>query len=84
MASLDKGNARLSCQVSGRSWGLTQHLALTMHILPVCCVLQDGRQDIINTCLEEYEQIAVWVIVRNRQGNVVSIKFADEDIHNAV
>lgn len=54
-----------------------------------CCddlssLLQDGRQDIINTCLEEYEQIAVWVIVRNRQGNVASVKFADEDILNAV
>jgi hypothetical protein len=42
--------------------------------------LQEGRQDIINTCLEEYAQIAVWVVVRDRQGGVASVKFADEDI----
>lgn len=69
--------------MSGTSLGLSQ-VVLKLHVLPVSRVVQDGRQDIINTCLEEYEQIAVWVIVRNRQGNVVSVKFADEDIHNAV
>lgn len=48
----------------------------------VLCCLQDGRQDIINMCLEEYEAIAVWMVVRDRQGNVASVKFPDEDILN--
>lgn len=51
----------------------------------MCCAvlcLQDGRQDIIKTCLEEYEAIAVWIVVRDRQGNVASVKFPDEDILN--
>lgn len=48
----------------------------------VLCCLQDGRQDIIKTCLEEYEAIAVWMVVRDRQGNVASVKFPDEDILN--
>jgi hypothetical protein len=47
-------------------------------------VLQDGRQDIINSCLEEYEQIGVWFVVRNRQGNVASVKFPEEDIMNTL
>lgn len=52
----------------------------------VACVfvLQDGRQDIINSCLEEYEQIGVWFVVRNRQGNVASVKFPEEDIMNTL
>jgi hypothetical protein len=46
--------------------------------------VQEGRQDIINTCLEEYESICVWMIVRNRQGGVASVKFPDEDILNSL
>ena len=64
-----------------RQCAILQHVCMWPSVL---LLLQEGRQDIINTCLEEYEQIAVWVIVRNRQGNVASVKFPDEDMLNAV
>lgn len=56
---------------------------LTMYV-PCLSVLQDGRQDIINTCLEEYETISVWMVVRDRQGNVASVRFPDEDVLNSL
>jgi hypothetical protein len=50
----------------------------------VCCAvrrcLQENRRDIINTTLEEYAAISVWMIKRDRQGRVVGVEFAEEDI----
>ncbi|KAF6263445.1 minichromosome maintenance protein 7 [Scenedesmus sp. NREL 46B-D3] len=40
----------------------------------------DSRRDIINTTLEEYEQISVWIIKRDRQSRIVGVEFAEEDI----
>jgi hypothetical protein len=42
--------------------------------------LQDNRRDIINTTLEEYAQISVWIIKRDRQQRIVGVEFAEEDI----
>eukprot|EP00879_Flechtneria_rotunda_P030650 GHRR01033313.1.p1 GENE.GHRR01033313.1~~GHRR01033313.1.p1 ORF type:complete len:130 (+),score=44.77 GHRR01033313.1:311-700(+) len=44
-------------------------------------VLGDHRRDIIKATCEEYEQIAVWTITRDRQGNIASVNFAEEDIN---
>jgi hypothetical protein len=43
-------------------------------------VLQENRRDIITTTLEEYEQISVWMIRRDRQNRIVGVEFAEEDI----
>jgi hypothetical protein len=42
--------------------------------------LQESRRDIITTTLEEYAQISVWIIKRDRQQRIVGVEFAEEDI----
>jgi hypothetical protein len=42
--------------------------------------MQESRSDVIATCLEEYQTISVWLVVRDRQGRPVSVRFPEEDI----
>lgn len=46
--------------------------------------LQESRSEVIATCLDEYGAISVWVVLRDRGGRPVGVRFPEEDIATGV
>eukprot|EP00775_Hariotina_reticulata_P009818 gene9818-9976_t len=44
-------------------------------------IIGESRSEIIQTTIREYENICVWTVSRDRNGNVAAVKFPDEDIN---
>lgn len=63
---------------------LVQLASMAWSVTTACVAdLQEGRNEIINNTLEEYAQIAVWTINRDRNNRIVSVTFPEEDIARA-
>lgn len=63
---------------------LVQLASVAWSVTNTCVAdLQEGRNEIINNTLEEYAQIAVWTINRDRNNRIVSVTFPEEDIARA-